>query len=138
MKTLNKVRFTSLLLTLLLVVMMVAPTMSMAAQPTVTLGTTSSFAVLAGTTITNTGPTTISGSLPEGGGNVGVYSGSAFTGNTDVTMTGWTPHLADAVALQAQNDLITAYDDAASRIPTTTFNATDNQLGGQTLKSGVY
>ena len=135
MKTLNKIGFIPLLLTLLLVVMMAVPTMSTAAQPTVNLGTTSSFAVLAGTTITNTGPTTISGSRPEGGGNVGVSPDAAFTGQADVTMTGWTAHLADAVALQAKNDLVTAYDDAAGRTP---FETIIPELGGRTLLPGIY
>ena len=140
MRILNKLRFISLILTLLLVVMMAVPTISMAAQKKVELGTTSSFAVLAYTTITNTGPTTISGSSPEGGGNVGLHPGTKFTGQADVTMTGWTAYLSDpaGVALQAKNDLVVAYLDAAGRTPTTTFTATDNQLGGQTLKSGVY
>ena len=55
-------------------------------------------------------------------------------------MTGWTAYLHDIgnVAFQAKADLQHAYDDAAGRTATTTFTATDNQLGGQTLKSGVY
>src|SRR5450756_663092 len=119
MKTLNKVRFTSLLLTLLLVVMMVAPTMSMAAQPTVNLGTTSSFAILAGTTITNTGSTTING-------DVGLSPGSAFV-DTGVTLNG-APHISDAVAVQAKSDLVDVYNDAAGR-PVTSNVAVE--LGGR-------
>lgn len=49
MKRLNKLRLTSKLITLLMVVMLAKPTMVMAAQETVKLGTTSTFAVLAGT-----------------------------------------------------------------------------------------
>lgn len=134
MKKLNKMRFIALLLTLLLAVMMAVPTMSMAAQPTVNLGTTSSFAVLAGTTITNTGPTTING---DAGGDVGLHPGNpgtAFPGQASVTLSG-AVHLADAVALQAKNDLITAYDDAAGRTPFTTIGP---ELGGKTLLPGVY
>jgi len=140
MKKSNKIRFIPLLLTILLIVMMAVPTRSMSAQPTVNLGTTSSFAVLAGTTITNTGPTTISGSLPEGGGNVGLHPGTGFPGQSSVVMTGWTAYLSDSadVALRAKNDLVLAYLDTAGRTPTTTFIATDNQLGGKTLTSGVY
>ena len=48
MKIFNKMQFTSLLVTLSLVVMMAKPTMVMAAEETVNLGTTSGFAVLAG------------------------------------------------------------------------------------------
>ena len=136
MKTLNKMRFIALLLTLLLAVMMAVPTMSMAAQPTVNLRTTSSFAVLAGTTITNTGPTTISGSSPEGGGDVGLYPGSAFPGQADVTLSGTgTVHINDTVAIKATTDLEAAYDDAAGRTPVTTI---PTELGGTTLKPGTY
>src|SRR5674476_450511 len=94
MKTLNQMRHMPLLLPLLLVAMMAVPTMSMAAQPPVNLGTTSSFAVLAGETITNTGPTTING---DAGGNVGLHPGTAFPGQAGVTLSG-AVHLADAVA----------------------------------------
>jgi len=78
-------RFISLLLTLLLVAMMAVPTMSIAAQPTVNLGTTSSFAVLAGTTITNTGSTIING---DAGGDVGMHPGTDFPGLAEVTLSG--------------------------------------------------
>ena len=131
MNTLKRMRSTGLLLTLLLVAAMAAPATSMAAQPTVNLGTTSTFAVLAGTTITNTGPTTISG---DAGGDVGVSPGTAFTGQADVTLSG-AVHLNDAVAIKAQTDLVTAYDDAAGRTPVTTI---PTELGGTTLKPGVY
>jgi hypothetical protein len=131
MKTLGKMRAVPFLIILLWVFMMAAPANVMAAQATVNLGTTSSFAILAGTTITNTGPTTING---DAGGNIGLHSGSDFPGRTDVTVSG-AIHLADAVALQAKNDLVSAYDDAAGRTPTTRIPA---ELGGTTLKPGVY
>src|SRR5450759_4551962 len=102
MRTLKRIRQTPLLLALTLVVMLAVPALSMAAQPPVNLGTTASFAILAGTTITNTGPTTITG-------DVGLHPGTAFTGRTSVTLSG-AVHLADAVALQAKNDLVTAYN----------------------------
>ena len=124
-------RDVSFLLIPLLVFIMAVPTKIMAAQPTVNLRTISSFAVLAGTTITNTGPTTING---DAGGNVGLHPGTDFPGRTDVTLSG-AVHLADAVALQAKNDLISAFDDAAGRTPATRIPA---ELGGTTLKPGVY
>ncbi len=128
-KLIRKMRFIPLLTTslLALVFVLVMPATSMAAQPPVDLGTTSSFAVLAGSTITNTGPTTING-------DVGLHPGTAFTGQASVTVNG-AVHLTDAVALQAKNDLVIAYDDAAGRTPVTQIAT---ELGGTTLTPGVY
>lgn len=112
MKTNKKMRYLVYLIPLLVVMMVVAPmpVMSFAAQPTVNLGTTSSFAVLAGSTITNTGPTTIDG-------DIGLYPGTAFPGQADVTVIeNGAVHLNDAIAAKAKDDLVTAYDDAAGRI----------------------
>jgi len=108
----------------------IAPTPASAAsvQPPVGLGTASSFAVLAGTTVTNTGPSMISGDL-------GVSPGTAVTGFPPGQVTNGTIHAADAVALQAQSDLTTAYNDAAGRTPA---DAVSSDLGGQTLAPGVY
>jgi hypothetical protein len=132
MKTPNKKQFISVALALLLIAMMTLPTMVLgASQPTVNLGTTESFAVLAGSTITNTGTTTINGDV---GGNVGLHPGTIFTGQASATVSG-TVHLADAAALQAKNDLIIAYDDAAGRTPVTTI---PSELGGTTLTPGTY
>ncbi|MGD9962052.1 ice-binding family protein [Nocardioides sp.] len=100
-----------------------------AAQATVGLGTATSFAVLAGTTVTNVGPSVISGDL-------GVSPGSAVTGFPPGSVINGTMHVSDAVALQAQNDVTTAYNDAAGRTPV--VDKTSQDLGGQTLVSGVY
>ncbi len=97
-----------------------------AQESSVGLGTADPFAVLAGTTITNTGPTTITG-------DVGIHPGTSVTGFESVTLNGEL-HLADGVAEQAKVDLVTAYDDAAGRGPTTIAT----ELGGQTLTAGVY
>jgi len=99
-----------------------------AAQPPVGLGTTTSFAVLAGTTVTNTGPSVMSGDL-------GVSPGSAVTGFPPGMVNNGAQHKADAIALQAQSDLTTAYTDAAGRTPASTISG---DLGGQTLAPGVY
>jgi hypothetical protein len=111
-------------LTAFLAVFLTGP--ALAATAPVGLGTANSFAVLAYSTVTNTGPTTITG-------DVGLHPGSSVTGFNTVTLHG-TQHVADAAALQAKNDLVTAYDNAAGRTPTTV----GTELGGQTLTSGVY
>ncbi len=96
-------------------------------QPPVTLGTAASFAILAGSGITNTGPTTITG-------NVGTFPTTTETGFGSVTIIG-TNHMGDAVTQGAKNDLTTAYNDAAGRVP---FTVVAGDLGGQTLAPGVY
>jgi ice-binding like protein len=98
-----------------------------AAQAPVGLGTVTSFAVLAGQTVTNTGPSVITG-------GIGLSPGSAVTGFPPGTVNG-TIHTADAAALQAQADLTTAYNDAAGRATSATVSA---DLGGQKLVPGVY
>jgi hypothetical protein len=112
---------------MLLVFVLTAPAEVMAAQPTVNLGTTESFAVLAGSTITNTGTSTITG-------DIGLSPGTSFTGQSSVTQSG-SVHLADAVAVTAKTDLVTAYNDAAGRTPVSRIAT---ELGGTTLKPGVY
>jgi hypothetical protein len=93
----------------------------------VPLGTAASFAVLAGSTITNTGPTTISGDL-------GLSPGTSVTGFPPGQVNG-TIHATDRVALQAQADLTAAYDNAAARPVSATIPV---ELGGTTQTPGVY
>jgi hypothetical protein len=90
-----------------------------AAATPVPLATADSFAVLGGSTVTNTGPTVITGDL-------GVSPGTAVTGFPPGLVLG-TIHAADAVALQAQSDLTTAYNNAAGQGPTSPIVA---DLGG--------
>lgn len=93
------------------------------------LGAAASFAVLAGSTVTNTGATSILGS-------VGVSPGTAITGLPVGQPIGGTVHAGDPVAAQAQADLTTAYDFLAAMACGT--NLTGQDLGGQTLAPGVY
>ncbi len=93
------------------------------------LGTASSFAVLGGSTVTNTGPSMVNGDL-------GVSPGSALTGFPPGVVAGGTIHLADAVALQAQSDLATAYNFLAGQ--PCGINLTGQDLGGLTLTPAVY
>jgi len=97
------------------------------AAASVNLGKAESFAVLAGTTITNTGSTTITG-------DVGLHPGKAVTGFTKVTLHG-ARHIGDAVALKAKNALVAAYNQAAAATP---VKKVQTELGGTTLKPGVY
>jgi hypothetical protein len=97
------------------------------------LGAAANFAVLGGTTVTNTGPTVLNGDL-------GISPGTACTGFPAPCTGGpgvvnGTTHSADTASGQAQADLITAYDNAAGQATTTT---TGTQLGGMTLGPGVY
>ena len=99
------------------------------------LGTAASYAILAGTTVTNTGNSVIAG-------DIGISPGSACTG-FPAPCTGGGPgtlsgaiHAGDAQALQAKSDLTAAYGVAASS--PCNFNKTGVNLGGQTLTPGTY
>ncbi len=96
----------------------------------VPLGSADSFAVLAGTTVTNTNTPTIVH------GNLGVWMGSAVTGFLPGSVSGGTIHAADATAMQAQGDLTTAYNLAAGQ--SCDLNLSGQDLGGLTLTPGVY
>ncbi len=115
------------------------PTSSGHAQAPPPLGTVASFAVLAGSTVTNTGSSVIgTAAIPA---DVGVSPGSAVVGlgifplATPGTVHG-AIHLNNATAIAAQIDLTTAYNNLAGR--PTTVNLTGQDLGGLTLVPGVY
>lgn len=96
----------------------------------VSLGTAQGFGVLAGSTVTNTGTTVVTG-------DVGTSPGSSVTGfPPGVVLPPGTIHLADGVAGQAQTDLTTAYNAAAGTA--CTVDLTGQDLGGLTLTPGVY
>ena len=109
------------------IALLATPSLALAAtQPN--LGTADNFAVLAGSTVTNTGPTVITGDL-------GVSPGTAVTGFPPGIVNG-AQHKADAVALKAKTDLVTGYNDAAGQTPF--VDKTGQDLGGQNLTPGVY
>lgn len=112
---------------LLVPVMLVSLSGSAHAATAVGLGTADSFVVLAGSGITNTGPTTLNGDM-------GTYPTTTITGSSSITITG-TNHAGDAVTQSAKNDLVTAYNSAAGQTSTA---AISGDLGGQTLVAGVY
>jgi hypothetical protein len=98
------------------------------AQVAPLLGQAGSFGVLGGSALTNTGPSVLFG-------DVGLSPGTAVSGFPPGVYSGML-HVADAVALQAKSDLVTAYDVAAGQA----FDAdlTDQDLGGMVLGAGVY
>jgi hypothetical protein len=98
-----------------------------AADTPVDLGTASSFAVLAATTVTNTGLSVVSG-------NLGVSPGTSVTGFPPGTVVDGS-ELKGPAAASAQTDLTAAYNDAAGRTPTTSGLSS---IGNQTLTPGVY
>lgn len=98
---------------------------ALGATATVGLGTAASFSVLGGSTVTNTGPTTMFGDL-------GLSPGSSVTGAPHVLGA---THVDDAVAIGAKSNLTTAYNDAASR-PTTA--SLGSELAGRAFSPGVY
>lgn len=102
----------------------------------VPLGTVADFAILAGTTITNTGATVITGDF-------GLAAGTATTGFTFSPIPDVGPgvvignvNIADGVAVQAKVDLVVAYLNLQGR--PTTVDLTGQDLGGQVLTAGVY
>jgi hypothetical protein len=103
-------------------------TFCLRAQTPVVLGTAGNFAVLAGSTITNTGPTVVNG-------NIAVSPGTAITGFGPGIVLG-AIHAGDAVAATGKNDLTTAYNDAAGRA--CPGPPLPGDIGGTVIAPGVY
>jgi hypothetical protein len=104
-----------------------APCQAGTTQPVNLCPNIGAFSVLAGSTVTNTGPTVVSG-------DVGVCPGTAVTGFPPGTLSG-SIHIADGVASLAQAALTAGYLDAAGRAGGTSVAG---DLVGQTLTAGVY
>jgi hypothetical protein len=97
--------------------------------PPVTLGTAANYALLAGSTITNTGTSAICGSL-------GLSPGSSVTG-APVLSCGGISDVDDPASVTAKTDLSTAYTELAALTSTSTITA-GSDIGGETLFPGVY
>lgn len=119
--------FSKVLVVLLVVSFLLGRSSTVLAATTINLGTAANFAVLGGSTITNTGSTVVNGDL-------GLSPGTSVTGFPPGTING-TQHLTDAAAAQAQTDLITAYNAASAQTGGVTVSG---DLGGQTLTAGLY
>ncbi len=97
-------------------------------QLPVNLGSASGFAVVAGSTVTNTGGTIVTG-------DVGLSPGSDVVGFPPGSIVG-TLHVSDTAAAGAISDLTIAYNDAAGR--TLCPVSVSGNLGGMTLAPGLY
>ena len=95
---------------------------------TIDLGTAGSYAVLAGSAVTNTGSSVLNG-------NLGVGPGCAITGFPPGIVNGAT-NACNAAAGQAQSDLTKAWVQGMGMTRTGTLTGQD--LGGQNLTHGVY
>jgi hypothetical protein len=95
----------------------------------VPLAEAGNFALLAGSGVTNTGATTITGDL-------GLSPGTSVGGFPPGIING-TLRINDAIANQAKLDLTTAYNDAAGRTSTDIVTLSGN-IGGLKLTPGLY
>lgn len=90
------------------------------------------FAILAGSTVTNTGNSVVDGDL-------GLSPGTSVTGFFDIDagpgIVNGAFHITDAAAAQAQLDLTAAYLEAEGR---TGGTIVAGNIGGQTLSPGIY
>jgi len=94
----------------------------------VPMGSDSRFAVLAGSTVTNSGSTIVTS-------NIGLSPGSAVTGFPPGIVKDGKIHVSDAHAAQAQLDLTTAYNNAAGRKNPSKVPA---DIGGMVIGPGLY
>lgn len=99
------------------------------AQGSIELGGASNLAVLAGSAITNTGATSVTGDMA-------LSPGSSIGGFPPGVLVG-TIHINDAIATQAKLDLTIAYNDAAGRSSVDIVTLSGN-IGGLTLTPGLY
>lgn len=98
-----------------------------AAPPKVNVGSCSSFAVVAGATVTNQGYSIVNGDLA-------LSPGTAVTGFPPGEVIG-TMHKTDNAAAACIGDLSAAITDANGRAADQTMNG---EIGGMTLSPGVY
>lgn len=96
---------------------------------TVALGGTANFALLAGSAITSTGATNITG-------NMGLSPGTSIGGFPPGILVG-TKEINTNLATQGKLDLTAAYNDVAGRTSTDIVTLSGN-IGGLTLTPGLY
>ena len=101
------------------------PPIGLAADPP-DLGAAADYAIVANTTITNTGVSLIDGNLALVGPSVTGLAG-VVTGRSDI---------GNAAAARAEADVLSAHHDATGAGPATDLSGVD--LGGMTLSPGIY
>ena len=111
-----------------LVAAVLIPAIGLAATSRPPLGTAAGYAVIANTTITNTGLSLIDG-------NIALSGPGAPAGLVPGVVTG-TKDLGNAAAAKAQADVLTAFGGALAATPVIEMSGVD--LGGKTLTPGVY
>jgi hypothetical protein len=116
-------------LSLLIALIATFVAMTSTASAQVSLGSAQSYGVLGSTTVTNTGPTVVTG-------NVGLSPGTSVTGFPPGTVVSGAIHAADGNASLARTDATAAYN-AAAGLPCTA-DLTGQDLGGLILTPGVY
>jgi len=107
------------------ILILIASPQSFAATPALTMGTSSTYGVLASTGVTSSNPSNISGSS---GGDVGVGGATAPAGT--ITLSG--SQILGGASLTALNDANTAFADTRVSV------ALPVELGSTTLTSGAY
>jgi len=130
---------------LLVALMIPAAVMSQSLTP-VNLGSTTNFAILAGSLVSNIPTSAVTGDIglsPAAGSKITGFGLLEVTGKIfTVDSTGPAGSVANAIKLStAQGDLTIAYNDAAGRtpVPTGTFlNPGSGNIGGLTLVPGLY
>jgi hypothetical protein len=108
-----------------------SPPQARALTPRVDFGSASTYAVLGGSAITNTGITPLSGSA---GTDVGLSPSSAYTAVPGSFPGVAAVNIANADAAQAKVDLQAAYDTVSAMVATPIAG----ELGGTNLSPGVY
>jgi len=119
-------RCSVLSLSLAALVILIWPASALAAATDPLLGTSGNYAVLAAATITNTGPSWITGQLALSPGTSVVGFPPGTVGHQDI---------ANSASLQARNDATTAYNNAKGDPGCTTKGV---ELGSTTLGPGLY
>src|SRR5665213_3889776 len=131
-RELDKTSRTGLCLTFYVFLFLTFLTQTAIAQSPVNLGTAANYAVLAGSSIANTGGTTLCGSL-------GLEPGTSITDEAQIVINcGGVTDVSDSSASTAQSDLTTAYNQAAALTGAVTLSDSSVDIGGTTLTPGVY